>query len=42
VFDTLTADRDNDYLMLDSTIARAHQQVATGKKGARTRRWGVP
>jgi hypothetical protein len=29
--------------MLDSTIVRAHQQAATGrKKGARTRLWGVP
>lgn len=42
VFDTLTADRDNKYLMLDSTIVRAHQQAATGKGGPRIRRWGVP
>jgi len=42
VFDTLTADRDNTYLMLDSTIVRAHQQAATGKGGPGTRRWGVP
>lgn len=27
------ADRDNKYLMLDSTIVRAHQQAATGKGG---------
>ena len=33
VFDTLTADRDNQYLMIDSTIVRAHQQAATGKGG---------
>ncbi|MBN8963793.1 MAG: IS5 family transposase [Rhizobiales bacterium] len=31
VFAALTADRDNQYLMLDSTIVRAHQQAATGK-----------
>ncbi len=31
VFDALTADRDNTYLMLDSTIVRAHQQAASGK-----------
>jgi hypothetical protein len=31
VFDALTADRDNHYLMLDSTIVRAHQQAANGK-----------
>jgi transposase len=42
VFQALTADRDNQYLMLDSTIVRAHQQAATGKGGPRTRRWGVP
>jgi hypothetical protein len=34
VFASLVADRDNQYLMLDSTIVRAHQQAATGKGGA--------
>lgn len=33
VFAALTADRDNQYLMLDSTIVRAHQQAASGKGG---------
>jgi len=42
VFEALTADRDNQYLMIDSTIVRAHQQAATGKGGPRIRRWGVP
>ncbi len=42
VFASLTEDRDNKYLMLDSTIVRAHQQAATGKGGRATRRWGVP
>ncbi|WP_412178441.1 transposase [Rhizobium sp. PL01] len=28
VFDALTADRDNQYLKLDSTIVRSHQQAA--------------
>ena len=43
LFDDLVADRKNPYLMLDSTIVRAHQQAATGrKKGAKTRLWGVP
>ena len=42
VFAALTADRDNKYLMLDSTIVRAHQQAANGKGGPRIRRWGVP
>jgi len=42
VFDDLTRDRDNQYLMLDSTLVRAHQQAATGKGGPRIRLWGVP
>ena len=43
LFDDLVADRKNPYLMLDSTIVRAHQQAATGRKnGAITRLWGVP
>jgi transposase len=42
VFDALTLDRDNQYLMIDSTIVRAHQQAASGKGGPRIRRWGVP
>ena len=42
VFDSLTGDPDNDYLMLDSSLVRAHQQAATGKGGTATRLWGVP
>jgi transposase len=43
VFRTLVRDAKNEYLMIDSTIVRAHQQAATGrKKGARTQLWGVP
>ena len=43
VFQELVRDKKNQYLMLDSTIVRAHQQAATGrKKGAQTRLWGVP
>lgn len=42
VFANLIKDRDNEYLMIDSTIVRAHQQVATGKGGPKTRLWGVP
>ena len=42
VFESLTGDPDNQYLMLDTTLVRAHQQAATGKGGARIRRWGVP
>lgn len=47
VFDDLIKDRRNEYLMLDSTLVRAHQQATTGrgsgpKKGARIRLWGAP
>jgi putative transposase len=42
VFAALTADPDNEYLMLDSTLVRAHQQAATGKGGAKIRLWGAP
>jgi putative transposase len=42
VFAALTADRDNQYLMIDSTIVRAHQQAASGKGGPKIRRWGAP
>ena len=42
VFASLTKDPDNDYLMLDTTLVRAHQQAATGKGGPRTRLWGAP
>jgi hypothetical protein len=42
VFDALTTDRDNQYVMIDSTIVRAHQQAASGKWVRMSRRWGVP
>ena len=42
VFKGLTDDPDNQYLMLDTTLVRAHQQAATGKGGAKIRLWGVP
>ena len=34
LFDTLSRDRDNEYVMIDSSIVRAHAQAATGKGGA--------
>ncbi len=41
VFAALSADGDNEYAMLDSTIVRAHQHSAGArKKGATTRRSG--
>lgn len=42
VFADLIKDRDNQYLMIDSTLVRAHQQAATGKGGAAIRLWGAP
>lgn len=42
VFESLTQDRRNEYLMLDTTLVRAHQQAATGKGGAKIRLWGAP
>ena len=42
VFEALIHDPRNEYLMLDTTLVRAHQQAATGKGGPGIRRWGVP
>lgn len=47
VFADLIKDRNNEYLMLDSTLVRAHQQATTGrgsgqKRGSHVRLWGVP
>jgi len=42
IFDVLTEDPDNQYIMIDSTIVRAHQQAACGKGGHGVRLWGVP
>ena len=40
IFKHLIEDYDNEYLMIDSTIIKAHQQAATNKK--KIRLWGVP
>ena len=42
IFASLIKDRNNQYLMLDSTLVRAHQQAATGKGGPASRLWGAP
>jgi len=42
MFAMLAKDRDNEYVMIDSTIVRAHQQAATSKKNTAARLWGVP
>lgn len=41
VFDDLIQDRDNQYLMLDSTLVRAHQQATTGR-GSGLNVWLAP
>jgi len=42
VFTRLRKDPQNDYVMIDSTLVKAHQQAATGKRGRVSRRWGDP
>jgi putative transposase len=42
IFEVLTKDQSNEYLMIDTTLVRAHQQAATGKGGTGARLWGVP
>ena len=42
VFEHLLKDRKNKYVMIDSTIVRAHQQSKAGKGGAAIRLWGDP
>lgn len=42
VFEAFTKDSDNEYLMIDTTIVRAHQQAVTGKGGPKRRLWGAP
>ena len=42
VFEVLIKDSKNEYLMLDTTLVRAHQQAATGKGGTKIRLWGAP
>ena len=42
VFVALVTEPDNEYVMLDATLVRAHQQAATGKGGRAIRLWGAP
>ena len=42
LFRVLLDDPDNRYVMIDSTIVRAHQQAACGKGGAKVRLWAAP
>ncbi len=41
VFAVLIKDPNNEYVMLDTTLVRAHQQAATGKGGLKIRLWGA-
>jgi len=41
IFKVLLDDRKNEWVMIDSTIVRAHQQAICGKGGPKTRLWGV-
>ena len=40
IFHQLVCDKKNKYLMIDSTLVKAHQQAGSYKK--KTRLWGVP
>jgi transposase len=45
VFEHLISDPDNDYISIDSSLVRAHQQAATGKGGGQKggiRLWDAP
>ena len=42
IFKVLLADPENTWVLIDSSIVRAHQQAICGKGGPWTRLWGVP
>ncbi len=42
IFAHLLKDKKNEYIMIDSTVVRAHQQAKTGRGGSATRLWGDP
>ncbi len=41
-FERLIEDPQNDYLMIDSTLVKAHQDAVAGKRGSPSRLWGDP
>ena len=41
IFRELLEGANNKYVMIDSTIVRAHQHAVCGKGGVKTRLWGV-
>lgn len=42
IFAELLKDKKNKYVMIDSTVVRAHQQSKAGKGGSAIRLWGDP
>ena len=42
IFERLLKEPSNDYVMIDATLVKAHQQATTGKRGRVSRRWGDP
>lgn len=42
IFQRLLKDPKNEYVMIDSTLVKAHQNAATGKRGRSLRLWGDP
>lgn len=42
IFAAMAADPDFEYLIIDSTIIRAHQRVAGAKKSSGSGRWAFP
>lgn len=41
IFNTFSTDPDNEWLMIDSTIVRAHQHAAGAKGGSNIKPWGA-
>jgi transposase len=39
VFERLRQDPENEFVMIDSSLVKVHQQAATGKRGHPSRRW---
>jgi len=42
IFETLSDDPDFEYVMIDSSVVRADQHAAGGKRGLKIRQFGVP
>src|SRR6516225_2942596 len=42
IFKELASDHDNEYMMIDTTIVRAHQHSAGARKKKRAGDWSIP